>query len=779
MEWFGGCCFASNQPIPPPPNCTAAHISLTSQVEGKEQFMGKLNAILSIILLVINVVNGQSIKLDWAKQNTGSNDNVVNDMAMDTAGNLYLTGYFTDTVDFDPGPDTLALISRGDKDVFVQKLSPAGDLVWVKQMGGTGADVGMAIAVDLAGNVYTAGSFVGVVDFNPGSATNNQTSAGGSQDAFVQKLNAAGNYVWAYKIGNTNVDIANDLVADAAGNVYVTGTFIGTVDFNPGGGIANLISSGSTFPDIFIQKVSTTSAYQWAKKVGGTGFDETFGIALDPLGNNLYTTGYFSNTVDFDPGPGPDTLYAAPSRDAFVHKLTSAGNHVWAKQLDGSLFTSQGKAITVDALDNVYVTGYFSATVDFDPSLTDTLLFTSAGGEDPFILKLDAMGNLAWAAQLAGISSNEGTSIAVDKDGYVYTAGFFANVVDFDPDTNVSTLSTLNNNWDVYAQKLDSLGRLVWAKNMGNTGADQGNAILVDTLGNVYLAGSFSDTVDFDIQGTAFEITSGGGLDGFVVKYNTCTVTYATLDTTTCYAFTSPSGITYTSSGTYREAFTNSLGCDSIVTINLAINDTARETITQVFCGSFTLNSETYDTSGTYTQLFTSAAGCDSILTLVLTIKNQPDATVVQLGDTLTATDTLALYQWVDCSDYSPIANATRARFVPTVTGDYALITTANGCSDTSACYNVVITISGISDAFGERFNLYPNPTLGVVNIDLGAFYGELSVTISNLAGQTVLEQQVANTDNLSLSLDAPAGMYLVTLTNKQGQKRVLKLVKE
>lgn len=739
--------------------------------------MGKFYTILLGLLFVFAATHAQSIRLDWAKQNTGSGDNIVNAMVMDTAGNLYLTGYFTDTVDFDPGPDTFALISKGDKDVFVQKLSPSGDLIWVKQMGGTSADMGMAIAVDLAGNVYTAGGFVGTVDFNPGAATNNQTSSSGSQDAFVQKLNSLGNYVWAYKLGNSNVDIANGIVVDALGDVYITGTFIGTVDFNPASGTANLVSSGSTFPDIFITKVSTTRTYQWAKKVGGSGFDETFGIAIDASGTNIYTTGYFSNTVDFDPGPGPDTLYAAPSRDVFVHKLTTAGNHVWAKQLDGSLFTSQGKAITVDAMDNVYVTGYFSATVDFDPDTADTLLYTSAGGKDPFILKMDAFGDLAWARQLPGISSNEGTSIAVGNDGSVYTAGFFANVVDFDPGVDVLTLSTANNNWDAYAHKLDSTGQLVWAKNLGSIGTEQANAILVDTFGNVYLAGGFSDTVDFDLQSTTYELASSGGLNGFFAKYAPCTVTYSIIDTVTCYAFTSPSGVTYTSSGTYRETFTNSVGCDSLVTLNITINDTARETITQMACGTFTLNAETYDTSGTYTQLLTSATGCDSIITLVLTIKNQPDATVVQLGDTLTATDTLALYQWVDCTDYSPIANATRARFVPTATGDYALITTANGCSDTSSCYNVVI--SGISDVFGERFNLYPNPTLGDVNIDLGAFYSELSVTVSSLTGQTVWQQQITNTDNLSLSLDAPAGMYLVTLTNKQGQKRVLKLVKE
>ncbi len=737
--------------------------------------MGKIYMVMVCWAAAFWVADAQSIKLDWAKQNLGGGNNTAKDIAVDDAGNVYVTGYFTDTVDFDPGPDTFALVSRGDKDVFVQKLSPTGDLIWVKQMGGANADEGLAIAVDPAGNVYTAGTFRGVVDFNPGTGTNNQSSNSGSQDAFVQKLNAAGNYVWAYRLGSSNVDAANDIAVDAAGNVYVTGTFIGTVDFNPGGGTANLISSGNVFPDIFIQKMNSNGSYSWAKRVGGTGIDEAFGIALDPTGN-IYTTGYFSNTVDFDPGPGPDTLYAAPSRDVFVHKLTNAGNHVWARQLDGSLFTSMGKAITVDARENVYLTGHFTSAVDFDPG-ADTLTLTSAGGKDPFIVKLDTLGALAWARQLAGINSNEGTSIAVDKDGSVYTAGFFANTVDFDPGTGTLNLVTMGAANDVYAQKLDSTGQLVWAKNIGGVGNDRGEAIAIDTLGNVYLAGAFSDTVDFDLQTTSFLLATDTNYNGFVTKYAPCGITFGNIDTATCYTFTSNTGIIYNTSGTYQELLTNAAGCDSLLTLNITINDTARATITEEACGSFTLNTETYDTSGTYTQLLTSITGCDSVLTLQLTIKNQPNAAVVQTGDTLTATDTLALYQWVNCPNYSPIANATRNRFVPTETGDYALIVTANGCSDTSLCYNFII--NGIDDGFGERFALYPNPTLGQVNIDLGAYYNGITVSITNIAGQNIAQQHYLQSNKVSLAFDAPAGMYLVTITNQQGTKRVLKLIKE
>jgi hypothetical protein len=728
-----------------------------------------------LLTLTAIAVEAQSTKLDWAKQNKGIGESTVMDMALDTAGNIYLTGYFTDTVDFDPGLDTFLMVSAGNKDVFIQKLTPSGDLVWAKRMGGVGADQAQAIALDAAGNIYTVGTFTGTVDFNPAAATNNLVGNGGGVDVFAQKLTAAGNYSWAIRNGNVQIDNVKDVAVDSAGSVYITGSFIGTVDFNPAGATANLVSASTTFPDIYVQKLTTAGIYSWAKRVGGTDFDEAYRIALDATGN-VFVTGYFSAFVDFDPNAGADTLYASPSRDVFILKLTSAGNYVWAKQFDGSIFNSTANDLKIDAKQNIYLAGYFSSTVDFDPGV-DTLALTSAGGTDAFIVKLDSAGALSWARQLAGISSNQAISLAVDTEGSVYTTGYFANTVDFDPGIDASNLTSQGNATDIFVQKLDSLGELQWVRKVGSAGSDIGEAIIVDPTGNVYFAGSFTDTVDFDPQATTFELTTDSNFNGFVAKWIPCSPTYSSIDTAACYAFTSVSGNTYTSTGTYTEAFVNADGCDSLVTINLTIKDTARETITAVECGSYTLNAETYDTSGTYTQVFTSAAGCDSILTLLLTIKNKPEATVTQVDERLTATDTLAIYQWVNCSDYVPIANATRATYVATVSGDYAVIVTANGCSDTSACYNVII--SGINEAFGLQFKLYPNPTTGKVAIDLGANYRELNVNVSTIAGQVVLQQQYSQTSQLELLIDAPAGIYFVTLTTADGLKGVIKLVKE
>ncbi len=737
----------------------------------------RVTGIITILLLLIwSGTWAQSVKLEWAGHNTGSGQSSAVDIAVSDSGFVYVVGYFTDTVDLDPGAATLTTISAGAKDIFVQKLSPSGSLVWAKRIGGTGNDEVKAIAVDRLGNAFLTGSFSGAVDFNPGAATNNLTSAGGT-DIFVQKLSAAGNYLWAYKIGGISNDVGRDIAIDAVGAAYITGTFIGTVNFNPGGTAVNFTSASPNFPDFFVLKISATPAYVWVKKVGGTGFDESFAITVDQLGS-VYTTGNFSAFADFNPDAGVDTLFAQPSRDVFILKLNANGSYGWAKQLNGSLFASQGNDIAVDAARNLYVTGQFISRVDFDPG-PDSVFLTPAGGSDPFVLKLDSLGAYVWARNFTGIASGQGAALAIDSVGSVYTTGFFSATFDFDPGADNYNLTTGGQATDVYISKLDSSGQFIWARNVGHAGNDAGEAIAVDTLGNVYFAGSFVDTVDFDPTIGATELIGADSATTFIAKWNPCEPTFATLDTAACYAFTSASGLVYDSSGVYREALLNASGCDSFIVINLTINDTARQTLVQTSCGSYQLNGQTYDSTGVYTQLFTSFSGCDSVLTLELIVNANVQADVTQSGDTLLATAVSGItYQWLDCNNgLDTIAGADGATFIPTASGDYALAVNANGCGDTSACFT--ITIVGTEEAFGERFALYPNPSNGKFTIVLGSFYPELGVTVSNLAGQTIWAANYQNQSSLEVDLDIPAGLYLITIVDGAGNRQVLRIAKD
>ena len=187
----------------------------------------------------------------------GTNEDRGRSVAVDSSGNIYTTGPFQVTADFDPGAGTTNLTSAGGNDVFVSKLDSAGELVWVKQLGGTDSTDAYSVAVDSSGNVYTTGYFSQTTDFDPGAGTSNLVSAG-SFDAFVSKLNSTGAFVWAKQFSGTGLDQGRSVAVDSLGNVYTTGSFSGTVDFDPGGGTANLVSTGNG--DVFVSKLSSAGA---------------------------------------------------------------------------------------------------------------------------------------------------------------------------------------------------------------------------------------------------------------------------------------------------------------------------------------------------------------------------------------------------------------------------------------------------------------------------------------------------------------------------------------
>lgn len=265
----------------------------------------------------------QKLDLDgnhlWVKQMGGIDQDFAVDIASDSHANVYTTGSFTNTVDFNPGSGTSNLVSDGLADVFIQKLDTAGNFIWAKKIGGSGNDQGLSIQTDHLGNIISAGVFQNTVDFNPGNGISN-LSAAGYDDVFIQKMDSTGNFIWAKKIGGVSHDRLKSVIVDQIGNIYSTGYFSQTVDFDPGTGTFNLTSI-SNF-DGFIQKMDPNGNFILAKKIGSDGVDQVSAIDLDHLGN-IYTTGYFSQTVDFDPGAGTFNLTSFGLNDHFVLKLTT------------------------------------------------------------------------------------------------------------------------------------------------------------------------------------------------------------------------------------------------------------------------------------------------------------------------------------------------------------------------------------------------------------------------------------------------------------------------
>ena len=464
-------------------------------------------------------LTGAAPAFGWVAQQRGSSSfDEGRSVAVDAAGNAVATGAFQGTTDFDHGPGAYNLTSGGGTDAYVAKYTAAGALVWARRVGGTAWDVGAGVAVDSGGSILVTGSFAGTVDFNPGAGTDNLTSAGGSDDAFVLKLDAAGNYVWARRVGGTGFDEGRAIAVDASGNAVISGDFEGTVDFDPGAGTANRTSAGNA--DIFVLKLDAAGNYLWAERFGSTNQDLGYGVAVAAAGE-VVVTGYFQGTADFDPGAGLANLTSAGNQDVFVLKLDAAGAYVWARRVGGTI-VDIGYGVAVDAGGNVLVAGAFQVTVDFDPG-TGTANLTSAGGDDLFVLKLDAAGNYVWARRAGGPSGDLGYGVAVDAAGNVVVAGSFRETVDFDPGSAVVNLTSAGLD-DAFVWKLDVTGQHVWARRAGGADLDVATGITVDSLGSVVTTGYFRATADFDPGAGTFNLTSAGSTDGFVWQFKAAAV---------------------------------------------------------------------------------------------------------------------------------------------------------------------------------------------------------------------------------------------------------------
>ena len=411
---------------------------------------------------------------------TGSSQ--ARDVAVDAAGNSYLTGSFTGTTDFDPAKTHLGntdiLTAQGGTDAFVAKYAPDNSLIWVKRMGGTDSDAGGRIAIDGSGSVYVTGWFTGTGDF--GSVNLSST---GLLDGYVSKLNASGSTMWAKRWGaegtndsgfgvavdatgnvyasgqrsyalypnaggievlkfspsgstvwtkwvNTRSRIGGDLAVDAAGSVVVAGSFNGTVDFDPGQNIRN-VSSGAT-EATFVLKLTTKGAFSWVSpyvSLSTSSLVTANTLALDS-GGNIIVGGQYDGSVDFDPSNGTTTLPIGGG--GVITKLSSTGALVWAKAVESDKIAAVD-GLAVDALDSIYATGGFNGTVDLDPG-AGLQTRTSAGSFDIFALKLGPDGNFVWGTTIGGTSFDYGRGIAIDNAGTVYLAGFYKGTVDFDPD---------------------------------------------------------------------------------------------------------------------------------------------------------------------------------------------------------------------------------------------------------------------------------------------------------------------------------------------------------
>jgi hypothetical protein len=351
----------------------------------------------------------------WAKSAGGIDIDRGYGIAVDANGNVYITGSFSS-----PGIilGGITLTNSGYEDVFIAKYNSSGTVLWARKAGGTGSDIGNAIAVDASGNSYITGVF-GSPSIIFGTTTLiNIDNSGLTDDIFIAKFDASGNSLWAKSAGGAYNDIANNIKVSANGNSYIAGYFNSHTLFLGGTTLTNVISTGVAYTnDIFIAKYDASGNILWARNDGGSENDEANSMALD-INGDVYITGEFA---DWLPYLGNITIHRSGygSASIFIIKYDASGNAIWANSSEGSIL-DQSTGISVTN-GNVYLTGYYESN---DRTFGGALL-TNMGSSDIFVVKYDTSGTRLWDQSAGGSGGDYGNSVASDANGNIYITGLF------------------------------------------------------------------------------------------------------------------------------------------------------------------------------------------------------------------------------------------------------------------------------------------------------------------------------------------------------------------
>ncbi len=307
-------------------------------------------------------------------------------VAVDNYGAVYVTGYFQDAIDLNPGPEIDLHISNGHSDAYLSKFDSNGEFQWALSWGGERSDNGIALAVDNNGGVCVGGNFSTTVDFDPGAGIANLTATDYS-DIFLLKLDASGGFLWARAWGGEGYDHCTGIDIDSADNICVTGnldvrSYYITCGHNPPHG-----PNGDSI--VFLRKYNPSGDLDWERIWGGEYFDYSNEICVDGDGY-IYVGGFFESSFDFDPGQGIDVHTADGYKDIFLSKFDPNGDFIWAIT-PGGIGGDYGDAVAVDNSGYVYISGHFSDTINLYPGYDDAT-HTSNGEYDIFLVKLNSSG---------------------------------------------------------------------------------------------------------------------------------------------------------------------------------------------------------------------------------------------------------------------------------------------------------------------------------------------------------------------------------------------------
>ena len=774
------------------------------------------------------------------------NQNIQNVLPTRT-GELIVAGEFYDSTNFSTVKDDAEVVSSiGQRDVYIQKLSMCSptygidtvtacdSLTWLDGLtyydnndsalfctvNKQGCDSIVTLNLSITKLDLTVikdnNSFVAQEEgaiFQWLNCENDYTQVGGEFDA-IFKVNANG--VFAVEVmkngcidtteclefiennelfgligGSEANDLARAITSDDEGNLYVTGLFYETIDFDPGPGITELTSVG--FDDVFVLKFSPMGNLAWAKSFGGKSVDYVQDIEIDNEGNLVIVGGCYK-TVDYDPSENVFNL-TVDVEGMYVVKLDNDGNFIWAKTMeteDDAVIQS----VAIDSKNSILLCGHFNSATDMNPdSLISEIVspafpFATAG----FILKLDSSGNLTWNKVINGEILIYALKIAIAPNDEVITMGYSHAGVDLDPGEEVYWVQNSSfSDKVVFIQKLSSNGEFVWGQVFGRGGsyACTPSGLAIDNAGDIIFSyygdgrgGDLNKYYSFNIQKVLND-----GSEGWLTKLDTVldqatnrgnvsindggeiavAAVYSGTPTSLGFNTFRKDGFVLSLDNEGMIVNSQSLGGDLNYISDVEMEESGDITIvghyyyTAIFngveknskgktdlfvqrlracpsiftfdsifsCDPYTwIDGETYTSStNSATYILNSVGGCDTVVKLDLTIQNV-DRSIEVNGLTLSFDVKNDTIQWLNCSDnYAVIDSEADSVYSVEKSGSYAVKVSSKGCLDTTSCETVIVV--GLDDVSDYNFHVSPNPTNGMLKIEasqIGILYELLSV---------------------------------------------------
>ncbi len=473
---------------------------------------------LLLTTFLLSCINSYGQTLDWLVTAGGLKSDKGSTIVVDHEGFIYETGYYNEQATF--GPFDTGFSYASSKEVYVAKLDPDGNYLWVKNGLNFFDDRGLGLCVDPQGNVYVTGTCWGGLEWY---SLNVYNTTSYTDQIFVVKLDPDGNELWMKNAGVNesgypyNDDHGQDLACDSQGNIYVTG-FLSNNDGTPHDATFDAISIPVAANDsvAFLAKLDGDGNWQWVETFDGIYAHRDNAVAVDD-DDNPYVTGSFKEPSVF----GTQNLTSFGGQDIYVIKYDGDGNFQWVTQA-GSDKGDRGNDIVYGGDGCMYITGEFKSECNFGSSISLNNYGSGAGDRDIFVAKITKDGNWVWASKAGSKKDlDKGIGIASNGDGNIFVTGQFfkdAKFGDIEIDSGTDSV-------DVFIAGIDSLGVWRWAIGGGGPIFDRGTGIAVDTNCNVYVTGWFTNTINFG----SLSGTSVAQKEIFTIKVSDCCFDYATI----------------------------------------------------------------------------------------------------------------------------------------------------------------------------------------------------------------------------------------------------------